>query len=61
MATLGLSDEQRNQFHRDGYLVVPNFLTPDEVEAMLQRSKVRWFAATACGAHARIADVIGRI
>ncbi|RDX44848.1 phytanoyl-CoA dioxygenase [Lentinus brumalis] len=34
-----LTQEQVDQFRTDGYLRLPNFLEPDEVEALLLRSK----------------------
>ncbi|OBZ68101.1 Phytanoyl-CoA dioxygenase domain-containing protein 1 [Grifola frondosa] len=34
-----LTDEQVTQFRRDGYLRLPSFLSPDETEALLTRSK----------------------
>lgn len=34
-----LSQSQIEQFDRDGYLVIPSFLTPDETNELLQRSK----------------------
>ncbi|KAH9855177.1 phytanoyl-CoA dioxygenase [Lenzites betulinus] len=34
-----LTKEQVDQFRSDGYLRLPNFLEPDEVEALLTRSK----------------------
>ncbi|KAJ3519731.1 hypothetical protein NM688_g9258 [Phlebia brevispora] len=37
--SLYLSQDQIDQFYRDGYLRLPNFLSTDEVEAMLSRTK----------------------
>jgi hypothetical protein len=39
MATRVLSDEQKTKFHDDGYLVLPGFLSQQEVDAMLSRAK----------------------
>ncbi|KAH7108096.1 phytanoyl-CoA dioxygenase [Auriculariales sp. MPI-PUGE-AT-0066] len=39
MATHVLSEEQKAKFHRDGYLVLPGFLSQDEIDAMLSRTK----------------------
>ncbi|KAJ7680288.1 phytanoyl-CoA dioxygenase [Mycena polygramma] len=35
-----LTPQQRDQFHRDGYLVVRGFLSPEDVATLLERSKV---------------------
>ncbi|EKM54329.1 uncharacterized protein PHACADRAFT_185271 [Phanerochaete carnosa HHB-10118-sp] len=34
-----LSQEQVDQFYRDGYLRLPNFLSPEDTEALLTRSR----------------------
>jgi len=34
-----LTQDQIDQFHRNGYLVLPAFLSPDETDSLLQRSK----------------------
>ncbi|KII92362.1 hypothetical protein PLICRDRAFT_172463 [Plicaturopsis crispa FD-325 SS-3] len=34
-----LTEEQISQFHRDGYLVIPEFLAQDETAGLLQRAK----------------------
>ncbi|KDR74989.1 hypothetical protein GALMADRAFT_248818 [Galerina marginata CBS 339.88] len=34
-----LTDDQVNKFHKDGYLVIPGFLSTEETEALLSRSK----------------------
>lgn len=39
MADSVLSQEQIDQFHRDGYLVLPRFLSEDDVNALLSRAK----------------------
>ncbi|KAH8922820.1 phytanoyl-CoA dioxygenase [Atractiella rhizophila] len=39
MASFALSQEQKDQFERDGYLAIPSFMSKDEIEALLRRSQ----------------------
>ncbi|KAJ6586889.1 phytanoyl-CoA dioxygenase [Mycena vulgaris] len=34
-----ISPQQKEQFHRDGYLVLPGFVPPEDVETLLDRSR----------------------
>ncbi|KAG8914736.1 hypothetical protein FRC00_011224 [Tulasnella sp. 408] len=34
-----LTQDQIDQFHRDGYLLIPNFLSRDDIQEMMTRSK----------------------
>ncbi|KAJ7925266.1 phytanoyl-CoA dioxygenase [Mycena leptocephala] len=34
-----LTPQQRDQFHRDGYLIIPGFVSPEDVAVLLDRSK----------------------